>query len=259
MKIAVFGARGRMGTEVCQMVTAQPDLELVAAIDVGDSPDLATGADVAVDFTHPDAVMDQVEWCVSHGLPVVVGTTGFTDERLDRVRAMLGPDPQIGVMIAPNFSIGAVLTMHFSAIAAPYFESVEIIEAHHAAKADAPSGTAATIARMVDQARQAASSPAMPDATTHEAPGARGTLSNGVRVHSLRLPGLIAQHEVRLTSSGETLSIINDARSRSSYMPGVLQGIRWVQAHQGLTVGLEAVLGLDRPDTVQASPGSATK
>ena len=136
--------------------------------------------------------------------------------------------------------------MHFSAVASPYFESVEIIETHHTGKADAPSGTAATTARLVEQARAEVNAAPMPDMTTHEAPGARGAKISGVRVHSLRMPGVIAQQEVRLTSSGETLSIVDDARSRFCYMPGVLQGIRWVVSHPGLTVGLEPVLGLTR-------------
>lgn len=245
MKVAVFGASGRMGTEVCRAVV-EAGWELVAGIDIGDPRNDALGADVAVDFTHPDSVMDNLEWLVTHGIGAVVGTTGFTPERLTQVQAWLGDTPVSGVLVAPNFSIGAVLMMHFSAVAAPYFESVEIIEAHHPGKADAPSGTAATTARLVDEARQAAAAAAMPDATTHEVPGARGAAIAGVRVHSLRLPGLIAQQEVRLTSGGETLTITNDARSRACYMPGVLQGIRWVEAHPGLTYGLEPVLGLSQ-------------
>ena len=244
MKIAVFGSSGRMGMEVCRAVSAEPGLELVAGIDVGDSREAALGADVAVDFTHPDSVLDNISWCVEHGIGVVVGTTGFTPERLDLVRGMLGEDPGVGVMIAPNFAIGAVLMMHFSQVAAPYFESVEIIEAHHAGKADAPSGTAANTARLVAEARELAGAAAIPDATTHEVDGARGAMISGVRVHSVRLPGLIAQQEVRLASSGETLTIVNDARSRSCYMPGVLRGIQWVGSHPGLTVGLEPVLGI---------------
>ena len=246
MKIAVFGANGRMGTEACRAVDQDPALDLIAGIDIGDERESAIEADVAVDFTHPDSVMDNISWCLDHGISVVVGTTGFTPARLDQVRLMLGENPLAWVLIAPNFSIGAVLMMHFSAVAAAYFESVEIIETHHAGKADAPSGTAATTARLVEEARLAASAAPMPDSTTHEVPGARGASISGVRVHSLRLPGVIAQQEVRLTSGGETLSIISDARSRSSFMPGVLQGIRWVAAHPGLTVGLEPVLGLSR-------------
>ena len=244
MKIAVFGSSGRMGMEVCQALSDESDLELVAGIDVGDSRDAALDADVAVDFTHPDSVLDNISWCVQHGIGVVVGTTGFTPERLDMVRQMLGENSEVGVMIAPNFAIGAVLMMYFSQVAAPYFESVEIIEAHHTGKADAPSGTAANTARMVAEARELAGTGPMPDATTHQVEGARGATIAGVHVHSVRLPGLIAQQEVRLASSGETLTIVNDARSRSCYMPGVLRGIRWVASHPGLTVGLEPVLGI---------------
>ena len=244
MKIAVFGSSGRMGMEVCRAVSNESDLELVAGIDVGDSRDAALGADVAVDFTHPDSVLDNISWCVEHGIGAVVGTTGFTPERLEQVRGMLGADPAVGVMIAPNFAIGAVLMMYFAKVAAPYFEAAEIIEAHHTGKADAPSGTAANTARMVAEAREHAGAPAMPDATTHQMDGARGAEIDGVHVHSVRLPGLIAQQEVRLASSGETLTILNDARSRSCYMPGVLRGIRWVGTHPGLTVGLEPVLGI---------------
>ncbi|MCL2735541.1 MAG: 4-hydroxy-tetrahydrodipicolinate reductase [Propionibacteriaceae bacterium] len=244
MKIAVFGARGRVGSLVCETVEATPGLDLVAGVDQSDARDGVLGADVVVDFTHPDSVMDNLAWCVGHGIHAVVGTTGFTPARLDEVRSLVGGSDQLGVLIAPNFSIGAVLMMHFSAVAAPYFDSVEIIEAHHAGKADAPSGTASTTARLVAQARASAGAAPMPDATTHAADGARGTVVDGVHVHSLRLPGLIAQQEVRLTSAGETLTIVNDARSRSCYMPGVLAGISWVVAHPGVTVGLEPVLGL---------------
>ena len=244
MKIAVFGSSGRMGMEVCRAVAGEPGLDLIAGIDVGDSRDAALGADVAVDFTHPDSVLDNISWCVQHGISAVVGTTGFTPERLDSVRQMLGTDPTVGVLIAPNFAIGAVLMMYFSKVAAPYFEAAEIIEAHHTGKADAPSGTAANTARMVAEAREQAGAGPMPDATTHQMDGARGAEVAGVHVHSVRLPGLIAQQEVRLASSGETLTIVNDARSRSCYMPGVLRGIQWVRTHPGLTVGLEPVLGI---------------
>jgi 4-hydroxy-tetrahydrodipicolinate reductase len=233
-----------MGAEVCHAVQEAPGLDLAAAIDLGDSRDALIGADVAVDFTHPDAVMANIAWCVEHGVNAVVGTTGFTPERLDSVRGFLGDEPSVGVLIASNFAIGAVLMMHFSKLAAPYFESVEIIETHHPMKADAPSGTAATTARIIAQARAEAGCAPMPDATTQEVPGARGADFDGVRVHSLRLAGLIAHQEVHLTSAGETLTIIDDARSRATYMPGVLAGIAWVSDHKGLTMGLDRVLGL---------------
>ncbi|MCL1923147.1 MAG: 4-hydroxy-tetrahydrodipicolinate reductase [Propionibacteriaceae bacterium] len=244
MKIAVFGADGRMGGETCRAISLDPELELIAGIDIADSRDKASGGDVVVDFTHPDSVMDNITWCVEQGISIVVGTSGFTPERLEQVRQQLGEDPSVGVLIAPNFSIGAVLMMHFSQVAAPYFESVEIIETHHTGKADAPSGTAASTAQRIAQARHQADCAPMVDSTTHEFSGARGASVDGIRVHSLRLPGVIAAQEVRFTSAGETLSVVNDARARSSYMPGVLQGIRWVSEHRGLTVGLEPVLGL---------------
>lgn len=244
MKVGVFGAKGRMGAEVCHAVHEAPGLDLVAAIDLGDSRDVLHGVDVAVDFTHPTAVMDNITWCIEHDVNVVVGTTGFTPERFDQVRQLLGNDPRVGVLIASNFAIGAVLMMHFSQVAAPYFESVEIIEAHHPLKADAPSGTAAEAARLIAESRAKAGCEPMPDATTQEVPGARGADYDGVRVHSLRLSGLIAHQEVNLTSAGETLTIIDDARSRATYMPGVLAGIAWVGEHKGLTVGLKSVLGL---------------
>jgi len=189
--------------------------------------------------------MDNLAWCIQHGIHAVVGTTGFTPERLGMVETWLGCSaPRVGVLVAPNFAIGAVLMMHFAVQAAPYFESAEIIEAHHPRKVDAPSGTAAATARRMAETRRQAGLGAMPDATTQEEPGARGAVVDGVRVHSLRLSGLVAQQEVRLTSAGETLTIVNDARDRTSYMPGVLAGIAWVPDHKGLTVGLESVLGL---------------
>ena len=244
MKVAVFGARGRMGTAICRALAEQADLEVVARLDLGDARELALGADVAVDFTNVEAVMDNLTWCVDQGIPVVVGTSGFTPARIEQVRDYLGDQPRSGVLIVPNFSIGAVLMMHFAAIAAPYFESVEIIEAHHAAKADAPSGTAVNTARLIAEARAAAAYPPMPDATTHEAPGARGAEIAAVRVHSLRQPGLVALQEVRLGSSGESLAIVSDAHSRACYEPGVIEAVRWVGSHPGLTVGLDEVLGL---------------
>lgn len=245
MRVGVFGARGRMGTEVCRTVAANPDLELVAQVDVGDQRDTMVAAEVAIDFTRPDVVMDNLAWCIDHGVHAVVGTTGFTPDRLEAVAARLRAAPAgVGVLIAPNFAIGAVLMMHFAAQAAPYFESVEIIEAHHPRKLDAPSGTAMATARRVAEARRQAGLGAMPDATSQQEPGARGATIDGIPVHALRLSGLVAQQEVRLTSAGETLTILNDARDRTSYMPGVLAGVAWVPTHAGLTVGLESVLGL---------------
>ncbi len=239
-RVAVLGARGRMGSEVVRAVQAADDLELVAACDAGDPLELS-GADVAVDFTHPDAVMANLQACVEAGVHAVVGTTGFTDERLDRLRALLAGTPT-GILVAPNFGVAAVLMMSFAARAARFFDSVEIVELHHPGKADAPSGTARRTAELVAAARQGM--PAMPDATTQELPGARGADVAGVRVHAVRLAGLVAHQEVLLGGSGETLTLRHDSYDRASFMPGVLLGVRSVASRPGLTVGLEALLDL---------------
>jgi len=245
VNVAVFGARGRMGAEVCRAVEAAEGLDLVAALDLDDDRAPATSAAVAVDFTHPDAVMDNLAWCIEHGISVVVGTTGFTDERLDRLRGQLAEHPEVGVVVAANFSIGAVLMMHFAEQAAAFYESVEIIELHHPGKADAPSGTAAATARRVSAARAAAALPAPPDATVQELPGARGATVDGIRVHGLRVRGLVAHQEVILGGPGETLTIRHDSLDRVSFTPGVLRGLRAIGDHPGLTVGLEHFLDLD--------------
>jgi 4-hydroxy-tetrahydrodipicolinate reductase len=242
--VAVFGARGRMGAEVCRAVEAAADLELVAAVDAGDDRTTAVGADVVVDFTHPDAVMDNLAWCIEHGIHAVVGTTGFDDQRLDRLRALLADRPEVGVLVAANFSIGAVLMMRFAEQAAAFYESVEIIELHHPGKADAPSGTASTTARRVAVARAAAELPPPPDATVQEVPGARGADVDGIRVHGVRLRGLVAHQEVLFGAEGETLTLRHDSLDRVSFMPGVLAGVRAVPHRPGLTVGIEPVLGL---------------
>ena len=240
IRVAVLGARGRMGSEVVRAVEAADDLELVAALDVGDPLDLS-GADVAVDFTHPDAVMGNLRACVEAGVHAVVGTTGFDDARLDELRSLLGGTP-VGVLVAPNFGIAAVLMMQFAATAAPWFASVEIVELHHAGKADAPSGTARRTAELIAQAR--AGLPAMPDATTSALDGARGADVSGVRVHAVRLEGLVAHQEVLLGGSGESLTLRHDSYDRASFMPGVLLGVRSVSSRPGLTVGLEHLLEL---------------
>jgi 4-hydroxy-tetrahydrodipicolinate reductase len=235
-----------MGAEVCRAVEAAPDMEVVARIDADDSVrDLAdVGAEVVVDFTHPDVVMDNLRFCVDHDIRVVVGTSGFTPERLETVRGWLAEKPSLGVLIAPNFALGAVLSMKFAQLAARYYPSAEIIELHHPRKADAPSGTAAHTARLITQARQAAGMAPMPDATTQEADGARGNLVGDVRVHSLRIAGLIAHQEVVFGTEGETLTIRHDSLDRKSFMPGVLLGVREIVGRNGLTVGLENVLSL---------------
>ncbi|MDP9403280.1 MAG: 4-hydroxy-tetrahydrodipicolinate reductase [Actinomycetota bacterium] len=239
-RVAVLGAKGRMGSEVVRAVDGAEDLELAAALDVGDPLDLS-GADVAVDFTHPDAVMGNLRACVDAGVHAVVGTTGFDDVRLAEVRAMLDGTP-VGVLVAPNFGIAAVLMMRFAAQAARFFESVEIVELHHPRKADAPSGTARRTAELVAKAREGMD--AMPDATSTALDGARGADVAGVRVHAVRLAGLVAHQEVLLGGAGESLTIRHDSYDRASFMPGVLLGVRQVTGRPGLTVGLEHLLDL---------------
>ena len=238
-RVVVLGARGRMGSEVVRAVEAADDLELAGAYDAGDAVDLS-GADVAVDFTHPDAVMANLRACVDAGVHAVVGTTGFDDARLAEVRSWLTGGAN--VLVAPNFGIAAVLMMRFAAQAARFFDSVEVVELHHAGKADAPSGTARRTAELVAEAR--AGLPPMPDATSQELPGARGADVQGVRVHAVRLAGLVAHQEVLLGGSGESLTIRHDSYDRASFMPGVLLGVRRVASRPGLTVGLDALLEL---------------
>ncbi len=245
IKVGVLGAKGLMGAEVCRAVSGAPEMELTAAVDVGDPRDPLAAADVVVDFTHPDAVMENLGWCVSHGRNTVIGTSGFDEERLAAVRSWLGSEPEIRVLVAPNFSIGAVLMMRFAAQAARFFESSEIIELHHPGKVDAPSGTAARTASLMAGARSHAGLGAAPDATTTALAGARGADVSGVRVHSVRLAGLVAHQEVLFGGRGEILTIRHDSLDRSSFMPGVLAGIRGViSLPPGLTVGLDTILGL---------------
>lgn len=240
----MLGALGRVGVEVCKAVEAAPDMELVAALDKGDPLEGLTGAEVVVDFTHPDVVMDNLEWAISHGIHPVVGTTGFDEGRLATVRAWLGENPGTNCLIAPNFGIAAVLMMHFAQQAARYFESVEIVELHHPNKADAPSGTARRTAELVAEARAKAGAGAMPDATSTSLDGARGADVGGVHVHAVRLAGLIAHQEVLLGGDGEILTIRHDTMSRSAFTPGVLLGVRRVRELPGLTIGLEPLLDL---------------
>jgi len=197
---------------------------------------------VVVDFTHPDVVMDNLEFLIGAGIHAVVGTTGFTDDRLDQVRAWLEAAPGVSVLIAPNFAIGAVLSMEFARQAARFFESAEVVELHHPHKADAPSGTATRTARMIAEARKGL--PPSPDATSTGIEGARGADVDGVRVHSVRLAGLVAHQEVLFGTMGETLTIRHDSLDRTSFVPGVLLGVRNVADHPGLTVGIEPLMGL---------------
>jgi 4-hydroxy-tetrahydrodipicolinate reductase len=234
-----------VGSEVCRALREAGDTELVAEIDEGDPLDALSVADVVVDFTRPEAVMDNLRWCISRGLHCVVGTTGFDDDRLATLRSQLADAPGVGVLIAPNFSIGAILMMRFAAAAAPFYESVEIVELHHPDKADAPSGTARRTAEMVAAARRDAGLAPMPDATSTGLEGARGAAVDGVHVHSVRARGLVAHQEVLLGGPGEILTIRHDSLDRASFTPGVLVGVRAIADRPGLTVGLEHFLDLD--------------
>jgi len=244
IEVGVLGAQGRVGSQVCRAVETAPDTTLVARVDVGDDLDALTAADVVVDFTHPDVVIDNLRWCIAHGLHCVVGTTGFDEARLALVSEALADAPGVGVLIAPNFSIGAVLMMRFAAAAAPFYESVEIVELHHPDKADAPSGTARRTAELVAAARREAGLGPVPDATSTGLDGARGAVVDGVHVHAVRARGLVAHQEVLLGGPGETLTIRHDSMDRASFTPGVLAAVRAVAGRPGLTVGLEDVLDL---------------
>jgi 4-hydroxy-tetrahydrodipicolinate reductase len=241
MKVAVLGAKGRMGTEAVTAISGASDLQLVAQLDLGDSLDqlVTSGAQVVVDFTHPDAVMKNLEFAITNGISVVVGTTGFDDAKLTKLKGLLAANPKVGALIAPNFALGAVLMMQFSQVAAKYFESVEIIELHHANKVDAPSGTAVRTAQMITDARKQNNKAKMPDATKDAIPGARGATVGDVPIHSVRSHGYVAHQEVIFGDPGETLSIRHDSINRAGFMPGVLLGVRQVVKHPGLTVGLE--------------------
>jgi len=240
IKVGVLGSRGRMGSEVVKAVTEASDLELVAALDLGDSLDtlVTNGAQVVVDFTTPDSVMANLEFLISKNINAVVGTTGFDDARIAKIKSLLSSSKS-GVLIAPNFAIGAVLMMEFATKAAKYFESAEIIELHHPNKVDAPSGTAARTADLMAKSRKEAGLGPMPDATSTSLDGARGATVGDIPVHSVRLRGLVAHQEVLLGGIGETLSIRHDSIDRVGFMPGVLLGVRQVVTHPGLTFGLE--------------------
>ena len=244
--VGVLGARGRMGTEVVRAVNAADDLELVAMVDEGEWLfNIAdAGAQVVVDFTRPDVVMDNIRFCIDQNIHCVVGTTGFDEERLATVAEWLEPKPDLGVVIAPNFGIGAILLMRFAQEAARFFPSVEIVELHHPDKVDAPSGTAVRTARLVAAARRTAGLPPAPDATTASLPGARGADVEGVRVHAVRMSGLVAHQEVLMGAAGETLTLRHDSLDRASFMPGVLLAVRGIARRPGLTVGIESFLGL---------------
>ena len=244
IKVSVIGAAGRMGSQVCRAVEAAPDATLVGRYDQGDDLGDLGGADVVVEFSVPDATAAHVASCIERGTHVVVGTTGWTNDKLEAVRSQLAGKPGVGVLIAPNFAIGAILMMSFARQAARFYESVEIVELHHPDKVDAPSGTAARTASLIARARQDADLGDVPDATTSDPDGARGAEVDGIRVHAVRLRGLVAHQEVLFGATGELLTIRHDSFDRVSFMLGVLEGVRRVADHPGLTVGLENYLGL---------------
>ncbi len=243
MRVGVLGAKGKVGSTMVGAVRAVQDLTLSAEVDAGDPLSLLTDArtEVVIDFTHPDVVMGNLEFLIGNGIHAVVGTTGFTAERLRQVESWLA-GTGTNVLIAPNFAIGAVLSMHFARQAARFFESAEVIELHHPYKADAPSGTAARTAKLIAEARKGL--PPNPDATSTGLPGARGADVDGIPVHSVRLAGLVAHQEVLFGTTGETLTIRHDSLDRSSFVPGVLLAVRRIPEHGGLTVGLEPLLDL---------------
>ncbi len=244
MRVGVLGAKGKVGATMVAGVEAADDLRFTTGVDAGDSLSALTDTDteVVIDFTHPSVVMDNLKFVIDNGIHAVVGTTGFTDERLDQVREWLAAKPDVSVLIAPNFAIGAVLSMHFAQQAAKYFESVEVIELHHPYKADAPSGTAARTAKLIAEARKGM--PPNPDATSTGLEGARGADVDGIPVHSVRLAGLVAHQEVLFGTQGETLTIRHDSIDRASFVPGVLLAVRKIREFPGLTVGLEPLLDL---------------
>ena len=244
MRVGVLGAKGKVGATMVQAVEAAHDLTFTAGVDAGDPLSMFADrhTEVVIDFTHPDVVMDNLKFLIDNGIHAVVGTTGFTEERLGQVEAWLEESRTTAVLIAPNFAIGAVLSMHFAKQAARFFESAEIIELHHPQKADAPSGTAVRTARLIAEARKGL--PPNPDATSTGMDGARGADVDGIPVHSVRLAGLVAHQEVLFGTQGETLTIRHDSLDRTSFVPGVLLAVRTVREHPGLTVGLEPILDL---------------
>lgn len=245
-RVAVLGASGRMGSTSAMAIEEAEGLELVASIDVGDALEAITEAEaqVALVFTTPDVAFDHVRWCLERGVHVVIGTSGFGDDKVRELNDLLAKHSGVGVIVVPNFSIGAVLMMRFAAVAAPFFESVEVIEMHHPDKVDAPSGTAVRTAEVIAEARKQAGSAALPDATTTDPDGARGAAVAGIPVHAVRARGFVASQEVVLGDVGEIFSIRHDSSSRESFMPGVVAALRWIPEHPGVTVGLDQVLGL---------------
>lgn len=246
IKVGVLGAKGRVGQTVVTAVTEAADMELVAAVDHGDDLQVLVdnGAEVVVDFTTPGVVMDNLQFCIDNGISAVVGTTGFDAERTEQLRSWVAAKPEVGVLIAPNFAISAVLTMVFAKQAARFFESAEVIELHHPNKLDAPSGTAIHTAQGIAAARREAGLDAQPDATDQSLDGARGADVDGVPVHAVRMTGMVAHEEVIFGTQGQSLTIRQDSYSRDSFAPGVLVGVRNIGDNPGLTIGLENFLGL---------------
>lgn len=244
MRVGVLGAKGKVGATMVAAVQAAEDLTLSAEVDAGDPLSLLTDSDTeaVIDFTHPDVVMGNLEFLINNGIHAVVGTTGFTAERVAQVESWLAGSAGTSVLIAPNFAIGAVLSMHFAKQAAPFFDSVEVIELHHPHKADAPSGTAARTAKLIAEARKGL--PPNPDATSTALPGARGADVDGIPVHSVRLAGLVAHQEILFGTEGETLTIRHDSLDRTSFVPGVLLAVRHIHERPGLTIGIEPLLNL---------------
>lgn len=246
IKVGVLGAQGKVGSAVVAGVKKAEDLELAAEINKGDSLQTLVdeGVDVIVDFTTPNAVMDNLEFCINNGIHCVVGTTGFDDARYQQVRDWCAANEGVGVLIAPNFAISAVLTMAFARQAAPFFESAEVVEFHHPNKLDAPSGTAVKTAQGIAQARKEAGMDAMPDATEQALDGSRGADVDGVPVHAVRMQGMVAHEEVIFGTTDQSLTIRQDSYGRESFVPGVLTGVREVASRPGLTIGLDEYLGL---------------
>ncbi|OFT58216.1 4-hydroxy-tetrahydrodipicolinate reductase [Corynebacterium sp. HMSC05H05] len=246
IKVGVLGATGKVGSAVVAGVEKADDLQLAAKVSAGDSLQVLVdeGVDVIVDFTTPNAVMDNLEFCINNGIHCVVGTTGFDDERYQKVRDWCAANEGVGVLIAPNFAISAVLTMAFARQAAPFFESAEVVEFHHPNKLDAPSGTAVKTAQGIADARKEAGLTDMPDATEQALEGSRGANVDGVPVHAVRMQGMVAHEEVIFGTTEQSLTIRQDSYGRESFVPGVLTGVREVANRPGLTIGLDAYLGL---------------
>ncbi|MGO3070030.1 MAG: 4-hydroxy-tetrahydrodipicolinate reductase [Brevibacterium linens] len=246
IRVAVIGAKGRMGSHAVDAINDAEGLELVAALGSSDSLEtlLEQNIDVAVELTVPKSTEDNVRFLVENGIDTVVGTTGWDNDRLARLEATLKDHPKTAVLIAPNFSIGAVLAMRFAELAAPYFDSAEVVEIHHTRKLDAPSGTANHTAQRIAAARNAAGLPAVPDSTESDPQGARGAVIDGIHVHAIRQQGMNAHEEILFGSDGEALTIRTDSHSTSAFMPGIVTAVRSIADYTGLIHGLENMLDL---------------